>query len=1853
MRVRATTWKQLRSAARRSLACAGELRQCLRFVWVFRQRPEIERLESRMLFSFALTGTETLVNTNLTYAELNPVIAMDGSGNYVVVWSNNGQDGHGWGVFGQRFNASGTPTGAEFRINQTTTGDQAQPAVAMNSSGSFIVSWTSSQNGGDIYAREYDSSGTATGNEFLVSGSTSGKQENSAVAIDSSGDFVIAWDGQGPTDTQGIFSQRYVVTSLLGTGLFASLTPQGVGEVNTTIDHQQQNPTIAMDGGGAYVIAWTDKNSAQKIKARLGTAAGGLSGSEFLVGTSGSLHEDDATASMDSSGSFAVAWQEQNSGSADLDIEARRYNASGTALDATPIAVNAYTKDQQQNPTLSMRSGGSFIVAWQSKNQDGNKDGIFAQGFNSDGTHFGGQFQVNTTSHEDQQNPAVAWVGSNAIVAWNGNGVGDANGIFAQRLTIANVANVAPGLITPASQSIAEGGSLTFSSAGGDSLAVSDSDGGAGVEQVTLTATNGTLTLASGANISITSGTGAGDTAVTFNGELADLNTTLNGLVFTPNANFFGAGAVAISINDLGNTGSGGALSASGSVAITVNRIAHTPTVTNSATNENTQSASGLVISPNSLDSSLSGFFEITGITGGALFQNDRTTPITNGQFITFAQGSAGLRFTPTTNSITAGSFIVEASTTNTTTGLGGSTAAATVTISPVPLLSAPSTATTLEDVAQTFSGAGGNAIIVSDPGNPGGAASVTLTATNGTLTLASAAGITITSGSASGASGVTFTGTFSSLNSAMNGLRFVPATHYSGAASLAISVTEGSNVANATVAETVTTVAHTPSITAAKTVLNEQTAAGLVVTRNPIDGPAVNFLKITGITGGALFQQDGTTAINNGDFITFAQGSAGLRFTPTTGSTASGALNLQASTTNDDSGLGGLVVAAVITVAGPPVNQAPAAQTISEDASLVFSSGQLISVDDPSIGSGTDSVVLAASSGTLTLATGSGVTITSGTGAGDTTVSFSGTLARLRAALNGLTFTPDQHFFGAASLQITTSDPGNVGANGALSDTDTVPVTVNRLAHQPTVTSTQTIETAQTSSGLVITPNSLDASLAGFLKITAVSGGTLFLADGTTPVIAGQFITFVQGQAGLKFTPVAGSAPGGSFKIQASTTTDDTGLGGAAVTAAVSVTRRPIVGVEAGALNYAEGQDAAQISPALTITDTNGISLAGATLRVIGFVASEDVVQFTDQNGITGSWDNINGALTLTGSASPAAYQAALRSVIYANISQDPSTTLRSAQFTVADASIASNPSNRDISVTALNDRPVISAPGAQTTNEDVPLVFSTANGNAITLADIDSEGHQEQLTLTATNGTLATAADPTTQSATISLTATLGSLNTAIEGLIFTPAVHYSGPAAIDIRLNDLGNAGSPGPQTSAATLVVNVAPIAHTPGVTDAQVLEGTRSSDGPVITPSSADSFLSGYFKISSIAGGTLVQHNGVTPINDGDFITFAQGQAGLRFTPNPGSVVSGTFTIQASTSSSDAGLGGTAVQATIAVTAAPLIVRRSSLELSNQGSSPINTESLYVVAPTGAAEEVSYVLLSLPQHGTLLRDGNALGVNDSFTRVDLDRGAITYAPANDIPSSDTFQFQATDAVGRTTGAATFQIKRQPVPITPVAPAAPSVAPAAPSHQNSGLSDLIATKTASNDSTTTTDNTQKSGPSPASDSGGAAASAGTSDVVSPAAAPEPQATPRGAGPIVARAAAVEANAPVAPASADPQKYRFDRDSVRANFAGTRTLLAGNSKLWIDLDAMKKNMRSEIKVWAGTASFMSIGMSLAYFMWILRAGSLLSSLLSSMPAWSFVDPLPILESMGSGRHATDDEGLEGLVDGNRKKS
>ena len=140
---------------------------------------------------------------------------------------------------------------------------------------------------------------------------------------------------------------------------------------------------------------------------------------------------------------------------------------------------------------------------------------------------------------------------------------------------------------------------------------------------------------------------------------------------------------------------------------------------------------------------------------------------------------------------------------------------------------------------------------------------------------------------------------------------------------------------------------------------------------------------------------------------------------------------------------------------------------------------------------------------------------------------------------------------------------------------------------------------------------------------------------------------------------------------------------------------------IEGTALAYTENDGPVAITSTIAISDVDDTHIESAVVSISGNYANgEDVLAFTNQSGITGSWNTTTGELTLTGSATLADYQAALRSVTYENTSLDPSTATRTVSFHVNDGELDSAPLTREITVTAVNDAPVISVDSGDSDN-------------------------------------------------------------------------------------------------------------------------------------------------------------------------------------------------------------------------------------------------------------------------------------------------------------------------------------------------------------------------------------------------------------------------------------------------------------------------------------------------------------------------------------------------------------------------
>ncbi|WP_374498923.1 DUF4347 domain-containing protein [Zoogloea sp.] len=492
--------------------------------------------------TLALTaqGSETLVNTSTSGTQTvnwsSKSIAMDANGNYVIIWMD-GSDASdtGIGIYGQRYNASGVAQGAQFHVNTYTFDNQRDPQVAMDASGNFVVVWESTGQDGSsngIYAQRYNSSGVAQGSEFRVNSTTTYDQLEPAVAMDASGNFVIAWQSwsQDLANSNGIYAQRYNSSGVAQGGEFL---------VNTYTTDSQTEPSVAMDASGNFIIAWQsfgqDGNN-EGIYAKRYNSSGVVQGSEFHVSTYTTSNQDLPVVAMDTSGNFVIVWESAQDGSGN-GIYGQRYNSSGVAQGGE-FRINTTTADQQQNPAVTMLAGGGFVVTWQSMAQDGSFDGVYMRQYDSSGTALTGETLVNTTTTGYQDVPSIASdEKGHLVVVWHGDGTGDSDGVFMRRYLYAAAPVITPtgysgtyvenagaiydagATVTDSDTTVLNGGQLIYqviaNGTATDELGIRNQGTGAG--QIGLSGTNVTYGGTTIGTYSGSFGTGSTPLTVTFN----------------------------------------------------------------------------------------------------------------------------------------------------------------------------------------------------------------------------------------------------------------------------------------------------------------------------------------------------------------------------------------------------------------------------------------------------------------------------------------------------------------------------------------------------------------------------------------------------------------------------------------------------------------------------------------------------------------------------------------------------------------------------------------------------------------------------------------------------------------------------------------------------------------------------------------------------------------------------------------------------------------------------------------------------------------------------------------------------------------------------------------------------------------------------------------------------------------------------------------------------------------------------------------------------------------------------------------------------------------------------------------
>ncbi len=368
-------------------------------------------------------GSEFQANTYTTAAQSVSAVGSSGDGSFVVVWQSDTQDGSRFGIFGQRFDGSGTKVGGEFQVNSYSTGNQVSPAIAVAPNGDFVVVWQTFVPPADgsphnnIFGQRFQVllSGDVAkiGSEFQVSaGTTADGQISPSVAMDSAGNFVVVWGMSTETFQYQTLGQRFN-----GSGAKVG----AVFPVNSSTTAHGGRSRIALDRAGNFVVAWDrygPDGSDYGVFAQRFTASGVKSGPEFPVNTSTTGAQAHPSVAADPAGNFVVVWDSRAGYGLPSDVVGQRFNSSGEKVGGE-FPVNSYDTGDQRSPKVALDQFGNFLVSWSSEGQDGSMAGIFGQHFDRHGQALGQEFPVNTHTTLRQDLSTVASDGVGFVVTWS------------------------------------------------------------------------------------------------------------------------------------------------------------------------------------------------------------------------------------------------------------------------------------------------------------------------------------------------------------------------------------------------------------------------------------------------------------------------------------------------------------------------------------------------------------------------------------------------------------------------------------------------------------------------------------------------------------------------------------------------------------------------------------------------------------------------------------------------------------------------------------------------------------------------------------------------------------------------------------------------------------------------------------------------------------------------------------------------------------------------------------------------------------------------------------------------------------------------------------------------------------------------------------------------------------------------------------------------------------------------------------------------------------------------------------------------------------------------------------------
>lgn len=285
-------------------------------------------------------GGNIKVNKSIGFADCSsPSSAIDENDDFIITWNEN-RNGNS-DIYYQRFDSNRNPQGINEKVNDDTgKANQYNPEIAIDKSGNFIIVWEDYRNNqySDVYFQIYDKTGTIQGLNTKVNDEIgSVNQLKPQIVIFKTGDFLIIWQDyrNGNSDIYYQLYNRYGVA-------------QGVNvKVNNDIGSSDQvAPKIAMEDNGNFVIVWQDYRYGIKNPDIIGQryfADGSPNGGNYRIVADGPNHGETFPSVAVNGDKIVFTWMD-NRRSKGWDIYAKVVGWDWDGV--TSIAENESTKSK-------------------------------------------------------------------------------------------------------------------------------------------------------------------------------------------------------------------------------------------------------------------------------------------------------------------------------------------------------------------------------------------------------------------------------------------------------------------------------------------------------------------------------------------------------------------------------------------------------------------------------------------------------------------------------------------------------------------------------------------------------------------------------------------------------------------------------------------------------------------------------------------------------------------------------------------------------------------------------------------------------------------------------------------------------------------------------------------------------------------------------------------------------------------------------------------------------------------------------------------------------------------------------------------------------------------------------------------------------------------------------------------------------------------------------------------------------------------------------------------------------------------------------------------------------------------